>query len=111
MHPIKTNFDFNDLYGKNTFNAHPLGWKPLVIEYGYSIINGVNTFVWKIKNTTHIFRISIATLNEISTGEYVEYVEKALEEFRKKYFTMAQTGFKEEWEKRYHEDFKQLIEL
>ncbi len=103
--------DFSTLTSKGEINVSPRGWQPVTIEYGYGYIGQQINFYWRIKNTTHTFRISLQLLNQESGGNYAKHIEEFLEEFRKEYISWIAQGFPAEWMYEYHQQYRNYVEI
>lgn len=103
--------DFTVLWGRGELNVAPEKWTPLTIEYGYGHAGTIINMFWRVKGTSHTFRIPITQLNEISKGDYESHIEEFLEIFMQDYLEWATQGFPEEWMREYHQEYKNCIIL
>ncbi len=103
--------DFKELWGHGELNVKPDKWTPLIIEYGYGYVGTLINMFWRVKGTSHTFRIPINQLNEISKGDYENHIEEFLKIFREDYLTWAAQGFSEEWMREYHREYRNHIIL
>jgi hypothetical protein len=103
--------DFSTLTGRGSFDTEISKWSPLSIEYGYEYISTALYFFWRIKGTSHTFRIGYLELMEQTGGDYEKHISSFLKEFRKEYLGWAATGFSEPWMREYHNEYKNFIEL
>lgn len=108
---IKPGSDFNNdiLFKKETSIIIP-GWKtPLNIEYG---ISPNKEFLFKIKDIDFVFRVYLnifyEDLKEINYN-IDEYIKNFLTMFRNDYIQWYENGFKEEWQRKYYNLFKNYI--
>jgi len=103
--------DFSRLSSTGEINVNPSGWKPLSIEYGYGYVGPQLNFFWRVKETTHTFRISVQLLNEQSDGNYEKHIKEFLENFREDYISWITQGFPAEWMYEYHQQYKNFVEI
>ena len=102
--------DFNDLRGKGSFDLEIEKWEPLTVEYGHNYIGSLLFFFWRIKGTTHTFRISYPELMNSTQGQYEKHVAAFLKTFRLEYLGWANQGFGAPWMREYHEQYKNYIQ-
>ncbi len=104
--------DFSTLTGRGTFDVDVPKWSsPLTIEYGYEYISTMLYFFWRLKGTSHTFRIDYMQLMQLTEGNYEAHISDFLKSFRQEYLGWAATGFSETWMREYHEQYKNFIEL
>jgi hypothetical protein len=103
--------DFSNLTGKGSFDLEIPNWSPLTIEYGYEYMSVMLYFFWRIRGTTHTFKINYMELMELTQGNYDEHISEFLSEFRKEYLGWATNGFQAEWMRDYHQEYRNFIQL
>jgi hypothetical protein len=107
--PFRKNF--KELWGHGELSVKPEKWTPLTVEYGYGYVGTLINMFWRVKGTSHTFRIPVNQLNEISKGDYENHIEEFLKIFREDYLTWAGQGFSEEWMREYHREYRNHIIL
>lgn len=85
------------------------GWKKLDILYSVEWVSNTSYLCWKIKETTHIFRIPTRIVYENHGLNYSEHFSLTLKVFREDYLEWEQAGFPEPWMKNYQHMFQPLI--
>lgn len=85
------------------------GWEKLVIFYSVELVSNVSFLFWKIKGTEHIFRIPTRIVYENHGLNYGEHFSLTLKVFREDYLSWKNSGFPEDWMKRYKQQFQFLI--
>jgi len=103
--------DFSTLTGKGSFDIDVPKWSPITIEYGYEYMSVMLYFFWRIKGTSHTFKISYTDLMELTRGDYEKHISEFLSEFRNEYLGWAADGFQADWMRDYHQQYRNLIEL
>lgn len=104
--------DFSRLSGRGTLTVRPRGWKDEIpIEYGYEEIGRVSYLNWRVKGTSHTFKISYYDIMTETAGDYDEHIQWVLENFRKDYLDWIYEGLTETWMREYYEQYKNLIEF
>lgn len=107
---MEINFE-KDLENIQEIAVMPDGWKPIIVEYGfkeYGASAGLEV-CWRIKETDHIFRISLNMLYEHSQGDYEKHFKEVLEIFRQDYLEWYNGGFSEEWMRNYRRQYSKYI--
>jgi hypothetical protein len=105
--PYHKNFDELDLRG--TFSVTPIGWKPLIIEYGYDKIGGADFFFWRVADTKHTFRKPVSSLNQESGGDYETHIKEFLEGFREEMLGWLMEGIDTEWSRDYFREYNRWV--
>ena len=91
----------------------PEGWiSPLFVQYGVDEdenLFGIPTYFWRVKGTEHTFTIPIIRIDFLSSGNYKEHFNEALEIFREDYIKWKDEGFVTEWSRQYRKQFSRFI--
>lgn len=103
--------DFTLLRGRGEFDVTVSKWTPIAIEYGYDYISTLLYLFWRIKGTSHTFRISYPEVMQMTGGDYEKHISEFLKKFRLEYLGWANAGFTESWMREYHEEYKNFIEF
>jgi len=108
------NFDFSLLSNIKTMEVFPEGWiSPLEIEYAVgvneNVFNGIPSYLWRVKGTSHTFTIPVSRIDFVSQGDYQKHFSNALEIFRENYITWKEGGFSTPWARDYREQYYKFI--
>jgi len=103
--------DFSELTGRGSFNVEVPKWLPITIEYGYAYYGQVPFLYWRLKGTTHTFKIGMYEIMEKTQGDFEQHVTEFLKSFRNEYLSWLKQGFTAEWMREYHEQYREFIEL
>lgn len=102
--------DFVRVTNLKEIRVNPAGWvNPLFIEYGLALHYNNPSYFWRIKGTEHTFIIAISRLEFLSSGEYANHFQEALEGFREDYIEWKDSEFKESWMKEYQQEYSRFI--
>ena len=103
--------DFDELQLRGTFEIHPEGWKPLIIEYGYDDIGRASFFFWRIAETRHTFKEAVSHLNQRTGGDYQGSIEEFLVGSHQELVSWAMARPQPDWAKEYLTEYNKWIEL
>ena len=107
-------YNFNGLEIK-TCIVNPKGWKSnIVIEYTVCFANPIDSYesvCWRVKGTTHTFKIPLQSINYISKGNYEEHFTTVLEKFREDILEWKQTQPQTKWMFEYYDQFDKFIQF
>ena len=108
------NFNFKGLEIK-TLIISPKGWIPkLIIEYAVCYANPLDSYesvCWRIKGTTHTFKIPLENINFISKGNYEKHFTEVLENFREEIIEWKSTEPQTRWKFEYYDQFDKFIQF
>lgn len=75
--------NFNDVDEIKKCKLNLPGWSiPLEIEYGLAKISKQTYLIWKVKNTTHFFKIPLKIITTFHGGNYETHFKYTLMKFR-----------------------------
>lgn len=102
--------DFSRVTNLKKISINPRGWvNPLFVEYGLDLYFSVPSYLWRVQGTHHTFVIPIARLEFLSSGEYGQHFEMALENFREEYLGWRERGFDLDWMREYQTEYSRFI--
>jgi hypothetical protein len=108
---MPNDYDIGKLKNIKIMETTPNEWvAPLFIEYGVHY-DYIPMIYWRVKGTQHTFTIPMQRLDFLSSGNYKEHFERALEVFRDDYLQWSKDNFDIDWKQDYEKQFNKFILL
>ncbi len=102
--------DFVRVTNLKKIRVNPKEWvNPLFVEYGLALHNVTPAYFWRVVGTEHTFIIAISRLEFLSSGEYANHFQEALEGFREDYLEWKDSGFQTDWQREYRDEYSRFI--